>query len=115
MKWEVAANHAGGYSYRLCRMPEEGIRGVTEECFQQTPLEFEGENQWVIYRKDHHDGTRTKVKALRTTKGTFPHGSMWTANPLFPAQETDPADFDHSQGQVKSSLSMSHLSLSSLY
>jgi len=100
VKWQVAANHAGGYSYRLCKMPEEGIRGVTEECFQQTPLEFEGEDQWVVYRADQHDGTRTKVKALRTTEGTFPHGSMWTANPLFPSVETDPADYDHGQGQV---------------
>ena len=33
-------------------MPHGGIKDVTEECFQQTPLEFEGEDQWVIYRFD---------------------------------------------------------------
>ena len=34
VKWYVSANHAGGYSYRLCKMPERGIRDLTEECFQ---------------------------------------------------------------------------------
>ena len=31
-------------------MPHGGIKDVSEECFQQTPLEFEGDDQWVIYR-----------------------------------------------------------------
>ena len=34
VKWYVSANHAGGYSYRLCKMPERGIKDLTEECFQ---------------------------------------------------------------------------------
>ena len=34
MQWYVSANHAGGYSYRLCKMPERGIKDLTEECFQ---------------------------------------------------------------------------------
>merc|ERR1719411_711297 len=100
VKWYVSANHAGGYSYRLCKMPHGGIKDVTEECFQQTPLEFEGEDQWVIYRADANSGHRTRVSANRTTEGTFPAGSMWTMNPLFPAVETDPADHDHGQGEI---------------
>ena len=32
------------------QMPHGGIKDVSEECFQQTPLEFEGEDQWVVYR-----------------------------------------------------------------
>merc|ERR1711915_876008 len=28
--WYVGANHAGGYSYRLCKLPTEGIKGLTE-------------------------------------------------------------------------------------
>ena len=31
-------------------MPHGGIKDVTEECFQQNPLEFEGDDQWVVYR-----------------------------------------------------------------
>ena len=49
--WYVDANHAGGYSYRLCKIQEEGIGGLTEECFQQTPLDFVGDEQWVEYNK----------------------------------------------------------------
>ena len=37
VKWYVSANHAGGYSYRLCKMPDRGIRDLTEECFQVVP------------------------------------------------------------------------------
>ena len=101
-------------------MPHGGIKDVTEECFQQNPLEFEGDDQWVVYRwdkpakndnkkvdlqnikqtinkknflqntnlifrADAHSGHRTRVSANRTTEGTFPPGSMWTMNPLFPS------------------------------
>ena len=102
VSWYVSANHAGGYSYRLCRMPEEGIVRVTEDCFQETPLDFVGDKQWVMYRADHgNDGTghRTEVAARRTREGTFPHGSQWTANPLWPRYE-EGGSSDYSQGQV---------------
>ena len=87
VQWYVSANHAGGYSYRLCKMPERGIKDLTEECFQErtimvimmiiemvikkllvwwrmvrivrwmkvililqeTPLDFVGDKQWVVY------------------------------------------------------------------
>ena len=38
----VGANHWGGYSYRLCKMPLNGRIYLTEECFEQTPLQFHG-------------------------------------------------------------------------
>ena len=82
--WFVKSNHAGGYSYRLCPMPEGGISELTEECFQQTPLDFVGEKQWVNYYKDRKTGHRTEIEALQTTEGTYPKGSMWRANPLWP-------------------------------
>ena len=87
VRWHVGANHAGGYSYRMCRMPEGGISQVTEECFQQTPLNFVGEEQWVVYRGDHATGHRTELPAKRTREGTFPPGSHWTANPFWPKTE----------------------------
>merc|ERR1712029_1159389 len=47
--WEIIANHGGGYSYRLCPAPQNGEEVVTEECFQQMPLKFHGDEQWVQY------------------------------------------------------------------
>jgi len=97
--WYVSANHAGGYSYRLCKTPKGGIRYLTEECFQSGQLDFVGDKQWVEYgadRKTHH---RTELIAKRTTKGTFPPGSMWTANPILPDQE-EGGDYDYGHGHV---------------
>merc|ERR1712121_102140 len=77
--WYVGPNHGGGYSYRLCRLPEGGTADLTEECFQDTSLEFVGDKQFIIR---HHEEHRTEVVARRTTEGTFPPGSEWTKNPL---------------------------------
>jgi hypothetical protein len=74
------ANHGGGYQYRLCKLPAVGRMGLTEECFQQTPLSFDGDVQWVQYGGDTH--SRTAFDAVRTAEGTFPHGSQWTRNPI---------------------------------
>jgi len=75
--WGIIANHGGGYSYRLCKTPEEGV--VTEECFQQMPLQFAGDMQWVQYGED---GEKVEFLANRTTVGTFPPGSQWTKDPI---------------------------------
>lgn len=75
--WGIIANHGGGYSYRLCKKPEEGV--VTEECFQATPLTFHGDSQWVQYGEG---GPKTTFQANRTTEGTWPEGSQWTKNPI---------------------------------
>ena len=40
--WLMDANHGGGYSYRLCKIPPEGRSGLTEECFQEGHLAFAG-------------------------------------------------------------------------
>ena len=86
----LSGNHGGGYSYRLCKAPEEGMGGLTEECFQQSHLEFFGDKQWIHYNRE--DGSRTviEVDALRTKEGTFPEGSQWTRHPVpacrFPAE-----------------------------
>jgi len=97
--WYCSANHAGGYSYRLCKMPHGGISEVTEECFQQNQLDFVAEEQWVQYGKDRKTGHRTELKALQTTEGTFPAGSMWRANPLVPQREEN-SDSDHGHGHI---------------
>ena len=78
--WGINANHGGGYSYRLCKVPDEGRSFLTEECFQETPLDFVGAMQWVQYGEDRNN--RTEFRANRTREGTFPQGSQWTKNPI---------------------------------
>ena len=90
--WFVGPNHAGGYSYRLCKMPEGGITQLTEECFQENPLDFAGEDQWVNYKKDRLTGLLTEMKARQTREGTFPEGSMWRANPILRTDEAQEMD-----------------------
>merc|ERR1719516_337860 len=97
--WYVGANHAGGYSYRICRMPHGGISHLTEECFQEGQLDFVGHQQWVWYAKDKKSGHRTELRAQQTTEGTYPAGSMWRANPLIPWMEDD-GDKDHGHGHI---------------
>lgn len=88
--WGITANHGGGYSYRLCRLPAEGRGGVTEACFQQTPLSFVGDTQWI-----HFDtGSRVEIPAVRSSEGTTPAGSQWTRNPV-------PGCFNNAPGQYK--------------
>merc|ERR1712086_181216 len=96
VQWYVGANHAGGYSYRLCKLPEGGIKHLTEECFQEIPLDFVGDDQWVVY-SGHNK--RTEIQAKRTSDGTFPHGSMWTANPFLPPYE-EGGSIEYGHGQV---------------
>lgn len=81
--WSMAANHGGGYSYRLCRRPEDGdLMKATEECFQSMPLDFVGNRSWMVYTKGLHKGLRYEIDATRTTEGTWPQGSMWSRNPV---------------------------------
>ena len=49
-------------------------------CFQQIPLEFVGDKQWVQYGED--ESTRYEFTAVRTSEGTNPPGSQWTKNPI---------------------------------
>ena len=47
VSWAISANHGGGYVYRLCSADEE----LTEACFQQTILPFEGETSVETLQK----------------------------------------------------------------
>jgi len=103
VQWFVSANHAGGYSYRLCKIPHNGINNgdLTEECFQENQLDFVGDKQWVIYHNPGHwdSPDREEVTAKRTTEGTYPPGSMWTANPIYPHME-EGGDDDRGHGHI---------------
>jgi len=78
--WGVRANHGGGYSYRLCRKTSAQNIDLTEQCFQASTLQFDGDTQWIQFGADEKN--RTAISAMRTTSGTTPRGSQWTRNPI---------------------------------
>jgi len=73
--WGMWANHGGGYSYRLC--PNSGGK-VTEACFQQHPLDFVGDIQYL----QHLNGSRYPIKRVMLSAGTTPAGSQWARQPV---------------------------------
>lgn len=76
--WQFWANHGGGYQYRLC--PKNSDLGLTEECFQLTPVEFVGNSSFIVWGDDWT--TSTPIPAIRVSEGVKPVGSQWTRNPI---------------------------------
>jgi len=74
----IQANHGGGYQYRLCPANSP----LTEACFQQNPLEFVGNTQWIQWGGGYDVNNRTEIRAARVSEGTMPAGSTWTMNPI---------------------------------
>lgn len=70
------SNHAGGYSYRLCKQSAQ----MTEECFQAGHLNFAGDTHIIQWGPDK--STRKEIPAVYTTEGTTPAGSMWARGPI---------------------------------
>ena len=80
--WWTNNQHGGGYSYRLCKTPADGISGLNEECFQNGHLSFHGDKQWVYYGEEYFESVeKREINATRINEGTFPVGSTWTALP----------------------------------
>lgn len=84
--WGIRYNHGGGYSYRLC----SAHKNLTEECFSQTPLDFDRTKQALQWK----NGTRYNINGTFVDVGTYPQGSTWARNPI-PRIDFD----DHSSGQ----------------
>ena len=86
-----AANggHLGGYTYRLCKLPEGGRAALTEECFANNILEFATNFTMIKPMNKHLDvgfdwghGKTVEEKWERLDQvdlrhGTFPEGSAW--------------------------------------
>jgi len=90
--WGIAANHGGGYQYRLC--PKES--DLTEECFQKNPLSFSQKTQvlkwmngdWLLINATLvpvEDSTWMKnpIPACDDPSGGF-KGTNCDNNPTFP-------------------------------
>ena len=73
--WVSRGGHKGGYTYRLCKMPAEGKKGLTEECFARNVLEFATNTTMV--RRLEVPGNWEEVEQSDLTSGTFPEGSAW--------------------------------------
>ena len=72
-------NHRGGYTYRLCKMPEGGRTDITEECFTKNVLEF-ATNFTAIMEANSKNGTWASSLRYEQTdlkEGTYPEGSVW--------------------------------------
>jgi hypothetical protein len=76
VSWSIAAQHGGGYQYRLC---PKGSK-LSEECFQAHPLAFEGTTHTIRY----NDGSAPSllINATSLSTGVLPHGSTWRRNPI---------------------------------
>jgi len=76
----IAANHGGGYSWRLCpdSVFETASPTEAEDCFREHPLEFSDDKHLVKWS----NGTNVTIPALQTNTGTTPAGSWWRRNPI---------------------------------
>lgn len=98
ISWGLIANHGGGYQYRLC--PKQA--SPSEECFQQTPIEFYGKESFIQWVPPPKEGlysayadpkdlpnfqapdpkNRTAIPLVTVNEGTIPKGSTWARNPI---------------------------------
>jgi len=82
-RWQMTANHGGGYVYRLCAAGAE----LNEECFQQTELEWATPTHVLRFANASRD---RKIKATDVTQGG---GIGWRLNPL-PNVRRDMCDYN---------------------
>merc|ERR1719184_474865 len=76
--WIAKGGHWGGYTYRLCKLPEEGKTGLTEECFTKNVLEFaDAKTWWKLAGEDHVNDAWQTVSKTDLVVGTYPEGSAW--------------------------------------
>ena len=81
--WGMRFNHGGGYQYRLC--PADSP--LTEECFQQHPLDFVRGSQAIMW----NNGSSRPIPAMYvddTVCPVVPAGSTWARSPV-PRINTD--------------------------
>jgi len=73
--WVTKGGHSGGYTYRLCKLPKNGKKELTEECFAQNILKFA--KPFTMMRLIEVRGNWTKIMQKDLTEGTYPEGSAW--------------------------------------
>merc|ERR1712037_842592 len=76
--WTSTGSHRGGYTYRLCKMPEGGRSSIEEECFTKNVLKF-ATNFTMIKAMGgkYGKGEWEKFEQTDLSEGTYPEGSVW--------------------------------------
>merc|ERR1712045_109648 len=74
--WTTTGSHRGGYTYRLCKIPNGGRTAITEECFTKNVLEF-ASNFTMIKAMKRGKGEWEKFEQTDLSEGTYPEGSVW--------------------------------------
>jgi len=82
-RWQLTANHGGGYIYRLCPASE----ALTEDCFMKTTL------QWATDTHVLRFANASKDMEIKATDVKHGGGIGWRVNP-FPNVRTDPCDYN---------------------
>lgn len=82
--WSIAANHGGGYIFRLCAVGDG--QELTEECFWQNVLPWAGNTSALRWRQPGN-AHEVVIAATRTAEGMLPAGSVWTRNPIPPCDD----------------------------
>jgi len=85
VEWLMTAQHRGGYAYRLCRVPSDGVSAITEDCFENGHLDFAKDKKSYVFHlpKGSWSGiwdpnTSWIERAIVTTRhGTKPDNSEW--------------------------------------
>merc|ERR1712110_744532 len=75
--WTSTGSHRGGYTYRLCKMPEGGRTAITEECFTKNVLEFATSFTMIKAMNKKGKGEWEKFEQTDLSEGTYPEGSVW--------------------------------------
>merc|ERR1712088_220013 len=75
--WTSTGSHRGGYTYRLCKMPEGGRTAITEECFTKNVLEFATSFTMIKTMNKNGKGKWEKFEQTDLSEGTYPEGSVW--------------------------------------
>merc|ERR1711997_199780 len=75
--WTSSGAHRGGYTYRLCKMPNGGRTAITEECFTKNVLEFATNFTMIKGINENGKGEWEKFEQTDLSEGTYPEGSVW--------------------------------------
>merc|ERR1719192_525499 len=75
--WSSRGGPWGGYTYRLCKMPNGGRTAITEECFTKNVLEFATNFTMIKGMNKNGRGKWEKFEQTDLSEGTYPEGSVW--------------------------------------
>merc|ERR1711950_78895 len=75
--WTSKGGHRGGYTYRLCKMPEGGRSSIEEECFTKNVLKFATNFTMIKAMNWKGEGEWERFDQTDLSEGTYPEGSVW--------------------------------------